>query len=45
MNTLESIVNDRGSVDQSESDPTDLRTNRDINIAMYIYLKIYMISG
>lgn len=39
VNTLESIVNDRGSVDQSESDPTDLRTNRDINIAMYIYLK------
>lgn len=39
VNTLESIVNDRGSVDQSEDDPTDLRTNRDINIAMYIYLK------
>lgn len=39
VNTLESIVNDRGSVDQSENESSDLRANRDVNIAMYIYLK------
>lgn len=39
INTLESIVNDKGSVDTKEDTPTDLTDNRDINIAMYSYLK------
>lgn len=39
INTLESIVNDKGSTDTKEDVPTDLSDNRDINIVMYSYLK------
>lgn len=42
INTLESIVNDKGSTDTKEDVPTDLSDNRDINIAMYMLFEKYI---
>lgn len=39
VNTLELIVNDKSVVNKEDDQPINLADNRDINIAMYSYLK------